>query len=557
MDSINNIDYTIDRPINNPNKPIIDNIKYSYIKESKIHGYGLFSNQIIEKDILLGILDGQFMSYLEMNNYLGYMKTNKILEEDLEWVSIDKDKLLVRNIPTKYKYINHSNKPNIKLYFNPIRLITLRKIEKDEELLLDYNEQIFNTNYLLGHGKSYLFPNHTFKEFEELFKKDDFFMNKIDENYYINILNIKKDNEIKFIIYNYETEEVILGATYNNFINKLEFTFYTPTIPDFLYNKFSNIIRLYLQKNIEENINYNSDKLDFHYYIKKNMENIEILKMDENNKNFLLNYIFIPENIKQDNIINSFILYNFETFIDHLTFLPNKKLLLKFFGKREKDKLLFELKNINYNLKKLNKGFIIFSDFNNLKVINDEYSHQIADTMLNKFSTILKNKFFNNYHFRIGGDEFITILETKEELDKFIEYFQSETFNNELKNSIKEKEDIIIKNDIIFSLAIGFINYNINENFEINNILNKIEKYMFINKILLHIEKGFYNREKKKLIPGINKLELIELKKILKNLEENKQLSFLENIKNLYQENYFLKKETNIKKLYEKIKDIL
>ena len=81
---------------------------YLTIKNSKIHGLGLFSLTKIDKDHTIG------MSHLQVENYL--IRTPLC------------------------GFINHSDKPNCvkKMFNNRYFLKTLRDIEKGEELTLSY-----------------------------------------------------------------------------------------------------------------------------------------------------------------------------------------------------------------------------------------------------------------------------------------------------------------------------------------------------------------------------------------------------------------------------------
>lgn len=55
---------------------------------------------------------------------------------------------------------------------------------------------------------------------------------------------------------------------------------------------------------------------------------------------------------------------------------------------------------------------IVSLDLNNFKQINYTFGHRIGDTFLQTFSTTLSEVFPNNFYGRIGGDEFIIILNT-------------------------------------------------------------------------------------------------------------------------------------------------
>lgn len=75
---------------------------------------------------------------------------------------------------------------------------------------------------------------------------------------------------------------------------------------------------------------------------------------------------------------------------------------------------------------------ILFIDLNGFKAINDQYGHQFGDEILIEFGIILKKAFHQHKMIsRIGGDEFIIVLEGHEELlEKHIK-----TANHLLKHS--------------------------------------------------------------------------------------------------------------------------
>ncbi len=56
---------------------IINNISFSQIRKSEIHGWGLFATSNIKKETILGVLDGQVMLWDDYN------KLSNLLEEDL------------------------------------------------------------------------------------------------------------------------------------------------------------------------------------------------------------------------------------------------------------------------------------------------------------------------------------------------------------------------------------------------------------------------------------------------------------------------------------------
>jgi len=140
-------------------KVVIDNISFSYISNSKIHGFGLFADSNIQKNTILGILDGQIMDWNNYDNLSDFLKNEFNIYKNyifMEWNALNNKTLLVRPFRTKYSYINHSENPNVTIKYNPIRIETIRKITKDEEILINYKNEPLKGDYLEGYGKSFL-----------------------------------------------------------------------------------------------------------------------------------------------------------------------------------------------------------------------------------------------------------------------------------------------------------------------------------------------------------------------------------------------------------------
>lgn len=123
-------------------KDVIDNLKYTYISKSNIHGRGLFANINIPKNEILGHLDGQHITW----------DLHKEYNLSMEWNAIKKDLLLVRPYRTKYSFINHSRTPNLIVKYNPIRIESLKEILENEELTLDYRKEPLPDEYIENKG---------------------------------------------------------------------------------------------------------------------------------------------------------------------------------------------------------------------------------------------------------------------------------------------------------------------------------------------------------------------------------------------------------------------
>lgn len=91
--------------------------KRTYVEQSPIHGKGLFAAKRIKADVVLGRLHGMLTD--EDGTYVLWLNKNTGLE-----------------ITNEFRFINHDSNPNCALTDTDV--VTLRAIEKDEELTHDY-----------------------------------------------------------------------------------------------------------------------------------------------------------------------------------------------------------------------------------------------------------------------------------------------------------------------------------------------------------------------------------------------------------------------------------
>lgn len=130
---------------------IIDNIPNTIIGSSTIHGKGLFSAVPIPAGAILVLLDGQLIPLAKQR-----IVNADICASHCEWNAVSKDMLLVRAFRTKYSFINHSNNPNLRLEYNPLRIVVSSDLNRGDELTLDYNKEPLPEQYLELHGRHFL-----------------------------------------------------------------------------------------------------------------------------------------------------------------------------------------------------------------------------------------------------------------------------------------------------------------------------------------------------------------------------------------------------------------
>ncbi len=128
--------------------------------------------------------------------------------------------------------------------------------------------------------------------------------------------------------------------------------------------------------------------------------------------------------------------------------LANQKAQTRFLKEREQflyTDVLTGFHNRNYfshQAEALQKGVypqaILVADLNNLKRVNDAHGHAAGDALLRLFAAYIRELFPEGEVFRIGGDEFIILLNrtSKEAAVRAIEALQSscQTFGHTVKN---------------------------------------------------------------------------------------------------------------------------
>jgi len=206
-----------------------------------------------------------------------------------------------------------------------------------------------------------------------------------------------------------------------------------------------------------------------------------------------------------------------DKYIDFLTKIPNREMLYKILGKRKTDqKILYKDNFIEIDFKQLSENNeVVFLDLNNLKAVNDEYNHEIADRMLEEYIKIKIEKFPESLHFRLGGDEFISITNNKAESIRMKEYFNSLKFDKDIKKKIFERTETKINKDIIILSSVG--SSKISKDKEIKQIIIEAEEEMYINKKMLHIRYGKYDREDKKIKNEHTDNKIEEIKKMMES----------------------------------------
>lgn len=146
---------------------------------------------------------------------------------------------------------------------------------------------------------------------------------------------------------------------------------------------------------------------------------------------------------------------------DTLTNLPNRILLKN------------SIEHAMSNADRYNKIFAIcFIDLDNFKDINDNFGHDYGDDILFKFATNLKNNIRKiDTLARVGGDEFILLLEQIDRVDEV------EVILKKLQTSFKKP---LISNSKEFSLGVSIgISIYPNDGKEAKKLITKADKAMY------------------------------------------------------------------------------
>lgn len=114
--------------------------------------------------------------------------------------------------------------------------------------------------------------------------------------------------------------------------------------------------------------------------------------------------------------------------------------------------------------------YLIFSDIDNLKKINDDFGHLQGDLFLKKVAEILRYSFRDSDIIaRIGGDEFVVLI--PETTDYNAKSAITRLQENIKKYNKKEKKNL--------SLSMGIANFHPNLKFSLQDLLDKADKHLY------------------------------------------------------------------------------
>ncbi len=148
-------------------------------------------------------------------------------------------------------------------------------------------------------------------------------------------------------------------------------------------------------------------------------------------------------------------------------------------GVRNKNAYDSEIRRLEWDISDPNKQTefgIAMIDLNFLKRINDTFGHEQGNIAIKKLCAIVCDVFAHSPVFRIGGDEFVVILENHD-YDKFS--VLKEEFNARLK-ALEANPDLSPWEKV--SASIGIALYNPNLDSSVENVFRRADKAMYIRK---------------------------------------------------------------------------
>ena len=127
-------------------------------------------------------------------------------------------------------------------------------------------------------------------------------------------------------------------------------------------------------------------------------------------------------------------------------------------------------------LEKVKTDFaVLMFDLNNLKVTNDNYGHDVGDKLIATAAQVISDIFKRSPVFRIGGDEFLVVLQNRD-LEDYRELIGK--FNEECENKLVTVGDKTIS----LSISIGFARFDAEKDTKFIDVFNRADDAMYGNK---------------------------------------------------------------------------
>ena len=123
--------------------------------------------------------------------------------------------------------------------------------------------------------------------------------------------------------------------------------------------------------------------------------------------------------------------------------------------------------------KQVDLGMVVL-DLNNLKKTNDEYGHGVGDELIVTAAKVISEVFQRSPIFRIGGDEFLVVLENEdlENREKLFKQFEFKCSNTFINGNI----------NIPVSIALGFAKFDPDKDMGLKDVFKRADDAMYENK---------------------------------------------------------------------------
>ena len=134
------------------------------------------------------------------------------------------------------------------------------------------------------------------------------------------------------------------------------------------------------------------------------------------------------------------------------------------------------VKDFEREIKNQRQDFgVMLIDLNNLKQTNDRYGHDVGNRLIVSASQIISEVFKRSPVFRVGGDEFVVILQNKD-LKEREELFAR--LDSECEKAVVETG----KGRVVVSIARGFAMYDFDRDMQFVDVFNRADERMYKNK---------------------------------------------------------------------------
>ncbi len=159
---------------------------------------------------------------------------------------------------------------------------------------------------------------------------------------------------------------------------------------------------------------------------------------------FLICYFYESQHVKNNISLQKM------AFEDPLTKAKNRHALKLFFEEHNKKPEDSQYKEENTQL--------LVIDIDHFKSVNDEFGHDVGDSVLVDMTVLFKESTPNNHVYRIGGEEFLIILQDKTTT-------QAYNFAESIRKQVEDTEFHISPHSIQITVSIGITKLGKHQNF--------------------------------------------------------------------------------------------